>query len=320
MNQQAGLGDNDQSNVTVSADKLSGQASFKINPQTLTDVTISAPDQSKTYDAQAADLDVNGITITANGIVANNPLVNPGISASDFTWYDETGNKLESAPVDVGTYQARLNASTLAELQNTNPNYQFSSVAGLINYTINPAPATAKISGSADRDYNAQTTSVSDVMNNIKWKATGLVTDQELNLNGLTANSYAWYSKDADGNYVAMTGNPVNAGTYYLRLTKDAIAQVKADNSNYNFTSVDGEFTYTINVVNGTATLRGSSSKTYDGQAATTAEVNSTNGDIIVNFAFPGSSAQSTYALQAGDYIWENKDGQEISAPTNAGT
>ena len=306
--------------MTVSADKLSGQASFKINPQTLTDVTISAPDQSKTYDAQAADLDVNGITITANGIVANNPLVNPGISASDFTWYDETGNKLESAPVDVGTYQARLNASTLAELQNTNPNYQFSSVAGLINYTINPAPATAKISGSADRDYNAQTTSVSDVMNNIKWKATGLVTDQELNLNGLTANSYAWYSKDADGNYVAMTGNPVNAGTYYLRLTKDAIAQVKADNSNYNFTSVDGEFTYTINVVNGTATLRGSSSKTYDGQAATTAEVNSTNGDIIVNFAFPGSSAQSTYALQAGDYIWENKDGQEISAPTNAGT
>ncbi len=320
LNQQAGLGDNDQSNVTVSADKLSGQASFKINPQTLTDVTISAPDQSKTYDAQAADLDVNGITITANGIVANNPLVNPGISASDFTWYDETGNKLESAPVDVGTYQARLNASTLAELQNANSNYQFSSVAGLINYTINPAPATAKISGSADRDYNAQTTSVSDVMNNIKWKATGLVTDQELNLNGLTANSYAWYSKDADGNYVAMTGNPVNAGTYYLRLTKDAIAQVKVDNSNYNFTSVDGEFTYTINVVNGTATLSGSSSKTYDGQAATTAEVNSTNGDIIVNFAFPGSSAQSTYALQAGDYIWENKDGQEISAPTNAGT
>ena len=120
LNTQAGLGDNDQSNVTVSADKLSGQASFKINPQTLTDVTISAPDQSKTYDAQAADLDVNGITITANGIVANNPLVNPGISASDFTWYDETGNKLESAPVDVGTYQARLNASTLAELQNAN--------------------------------------------------------------------------------------------------------------------------------------------------------------------------------------------------------
>ena len=320
LNTQAGLGDNDQSNVTISADDLSGQARFTINPQTLTDVTISAPDQSKTYDAQAADLDVNGITITANGIVDNNPLVNPGISASDFTWYDGTGNKLESAPVDVGTYKARLNASTLAELQNANSNYQFSSVAGLIKYTINPAPATATISGSADRDYNAQTTSVSDVMNKIMWNTTGLVTNQDLNLTGLTANSYAWYSKDADGNYVAMTGNPVNAGTYYLRLTKDAIAQVKADNSNYNFTSVDGEFTYTINVVNGTATLRGSSSKTYDGQAATTAEVNSTNGDIIVNFAFPGSSAQSTYALQAGDYIWENKDGQEISAPTNAGT
>ena len=320
LNQQAGLGDNDQPNVTVSADKLSGQASFKINPQALTDVTISSPDQSKTYDAQVADLDVNGITITANGIVANNPLVNPGISASDFIWYDETGNKLESAPADVGTYQARLNASTLAELQNANPNYQFSSVTGLINYTINPAPATATISGSATRDYNAQTTSVSDVMNNIKWDATGLVTDQDLNLTGLTANSYAWYSKDADGNYVAMTGNPVNAGTYYLHLTKSAIEQVKADNSNYDFTSVNGEFTYTINAVNGIATLSGSSSKTYDGQAVTTAEVNSTNVDIIVNFTFPGSSAQSTYVLQTGDYTWENKDGQVITAPTSAGT
>ena len=320
LNQQAGLGDNGQPNVTVSADKLSGQASFKINPQALTDVTISSPDQSKTYDAQVADLDVNGITITANGIVANNPLVNPGISASDFIWYDETGNKLESAPADVGTYQARLNASTLAELQNANPNYQFSSVTGLINYTINPAPATATISGSATRDYNAQTTSVSDVMNNIKWDATGLVTDQDLNLTGLTANSYAWYSKDADGNYVAMTGNPVNAGTYYLHLTKSAIEQVKADNSNYDFTSVNGEFTYTINAVNGIATLSGSSSKTYDGQAVTTAEVNSTNGDIIVNFTFPGSSAQSTYVLQTGDYTWENKDGQVITAPTSAGT
>lgn len=150
--------------------------------------------------------------------------------------------------------------------------------------------------------------------------ATGLVTDQDLNLTGLTANSYAWYSKDADGNYVAMTGNPVNAGTYYLHLTKSAIEQVKADNSNYDFTSVNGEFTYTINAVNGIATLSGSSSKTYDGQAVTTAEVNSTNGDIIVNFTFPGSSAQSTYVLQTGDYTWENKDGQVITAPTSAGT
>ena len=55
-------------------------------------------------------------------------------------------------------------------------------------------------------------------------------------------------------------------------MTKSAIEQVKADNSNYDFTSVNGEFTYTINAVNGIATLSGSSSKTYDGQAVTTAE------------------------------------------------
>ena len=151
------------------------------------------------------------------------------------------------------------------------------------------------------------------------WNATGLVSGQTLNTAGINANSYAWYTKDNDGNYVAMTGNPVNAGTYYLRLTDNAISQIQKDNPNYKFAdnAIGGKFTYTIKAVDGQATLSGSASKTYDGHAVTTAEVDSTDGNVIVHLNFPGSTAQSTYTLQDGDYTWETEDG---NAPTNAGT
>lgn len=111
-------------NVTISADDLGGQASFTITPKAITDVTISGSDQSKTYNGKSADLDVNGLKITANGTVTNTPLVNPGITASDFTWYDAAGKKLDGVPTDAGTYQAHLNANTLVALQKANPNYK----------------------------------------------------------------------------------------------------------------------------------------------------------------------------------------------------
>lgn len=312
LGKQAGSG-----NVTISADSLSGQASFKITPKQISNVTISGSDQSKTYNGQAADLDVNGLTLSAKGTLTDTPLVNPGITASDFDWYDADGNKLDAAPVNVGTYKARLKASTLAALQKANPNYTFSSVSGVINYTINPAAATVTIGGSDSRTYNGQTTSIADVVNDVTLNSTGLVSGQHLNTAGITANSYGWYTKDSNGNYHAMTGDPVNAGTYYLRLTDSAISQLQKDNPNYKFAdnAIGGEFTYTINAVAGQATLSGQASKTYDGQAVTTADVDSTNGNIIVHFTFPGSNAQSTYTLQAGDYIWENDQD-----PVNVGT
>ena len=111
-------------NVTISADDLGGQASFTITPKTITDITISGSDQSKTYNGKSADLDVNGLKITANGTVTNTPLVNPGITASDFTWYDAAGKKLDGVPTNAGTYQAHLNANTLVALQKANPNYK----------------------------------------------------------------------------------------------------------------------------------------------------------------------------------------------------
>lgn len=122
-------------NVTISADDLGGQASFTITPKAITDVTISGSDQSKTYNGKSADLDVNGLKITTNGTVTNTPLVNPGITASDFTWYDAAGKKLDGVPTNAGTYQAHLNANTLVALQKANPNYKL-NISSKAKFTL----------------------------------------------------------------------------------------------------------------------------------------------------------------------------------------
>lgn len=122
-------------NVTISADDLGGQASFTITPKAITDITISGRDQSKTYNGKSADLDVNGLKITANGTITNTPLVNPGITASDFTWYDAAGKRLDGVPTDAGTYQAHLNANTLVVLQKANPNYKL-NISSKAKFTL----------------------------------------------------------------------------------------------------------------------------------------------------------------------------------------
>lgn len=122
-------------NVTISADDLGGQASFTITPKAITDITISGSDQSKTYNGKSADLYVNGLKITVNGTVTNTPLVNPGITASDFTWYDAAGKKLDGVPTDAGTYQAHLNANTLVALQKANPNYKL-NISSKAKFTL----------------------------------------------------------------------------------------------------------------------------------------------------------------------------------------
>ena len=122
-------------NVTISADDLGGQTSFTITPKAITDVTISGSDQSKTYNGKSADLDVNGLKITANGTITNTPLVNPGITASDFTWYDAAGKRLDGVPTDAGTYQAHLNANTLVALQKANPNYKL-NISSKAKFTL----------------------------------------------------------------------------------------------------------------------------------------------------------------------------------------
>ena len=318
IDQYAGSG-----NAKISADSLTGSATFEIVPKSITDVTISGKDQEKTYDGQAASLDVNDLTISATNLVTDSPLSMKDITASDFDWYDAQGKKLDAIPADAGTYEARLKPSALQALQKDNPNYSFNTASGTIKYTINQKAATDTLDGNGNKAYNGQETTVSDVLNSITWTPSGLVDGQGLDLSKLSTNDYAWYTKNADGTYTEMAGLPTNAGTYYLKLKDSSIAKIQAANPNYSFATgaIGGEYTYDISQANAVITLPNTSDQTvtWTGNPATIDPANfipeiTTDNPNEKTIALP-----STLQLTASDYEFL-QNGKVISAPSGVGT
>ncbi|WP_433596910.1 MBG domain-containing protein [Limosilactobacillus reuteri] len=318
IDQYAGSG-----NAKISANSLTGSATFEIVPKSITDVTISGNDQEKTYDGQAASLDVNDLTISATNLVPDSPLSMKDITASDFDWYDAQGKKLDAIPTDAGTYEARLKPSALQALQKANPNYSFNTASGMIKYTINQKAATDTLGGNGNKVYNGQETTVSDVLNSITWTPSGLVDGQSLDLSKLSDADYAWYTKHADGTYTEMVGLPTNAGTYYLKLKDSSIAKIQVVNPNYSFATgaISGEYTYVISQANAVITLPNTSDQTvtWTGNPATIDPANfipeiTTDNPNEKTIALP-----STLQLTASDYEFLQK-GQVISIPSEIGT
>jgi LPXTG-motif cell wall-anchored protein len=318
IDQYAGSG-----NAKISADSLTGSATFEIVPKSITDVTISGKDQEKTYDGQAASLDVNDLTISATNLVTDSPLSMKDITASDFDWYDAQGKKLDAIPADAGTYEARLKPSALQALQKDNPNYSFNTASGTIKYTINQKAATDTLDGNGNKVYNGQETTVSDVLNSITWTPSGLVDGQSLDLSKLSDADYAWYTKNADGTYTEMAGLPTNAGTYYLKLKDSSIAKIQVANPNYSFATgtISGEYTYVITQANAVITLPNTSDQTvtWTGNPATIDPANfipeiTTDNPNEKTIALP-----STLQLTASDYEF-SQNGKVISAPSEVGT
>ncbi|GFI20151.1 MBG domain-containing protein [Lactobacillus johnsonii] len=318
IDQYAGSG-----NAKISADSLTGSATFEIVPKSITDVTISGKDQEKTYDGQAASLDVNDLTISATNLVTDSPLSMKDITASDFDWYDAQGKKLDAIPADAGTYEARLKPSALQALQKDNPNYSFNTASGTIKYTINQKAATDTLDGNGNKVYNGQETTVSDVLNSITWTPSGLVDGQSLDLSKLSDADYSWYTKNADGTYTEMAGLPTNAGTYYLKLKDSSIAKIQVANPNYSFATgaISGEYTYVITQANAVITLPNTSDQTvtWTGNPATIDPANfipeiTTDNPNEKTIALP-----STLQLTASDYEF-SQNGKVISAPSEVGT
>ena len=86
----------------------SGSATFEIIAKPISGVTISDNDQSKTYDGQAAGLDLDALSISGTDTVSGTALSDTGIQASDFDWYYASGNKLDEVPN--GEMNNKLNA------------------------------------------------------------------------------------------------------------------------------------------------------------------------------------------------------------------
>ena len=292
-------------NVTLTDADLSGTATFTINQEAISvSLTGSNDANIPAYTGSPVSTPVEALKkalTNADGLELS------GLLKNGFDWYDASGNKLDSAPTDAGSYTLKLNDTGLRQIRRKNPNYNVSIGTNSYDFKINPAVLTVTQSGSAAVNYNAtaQSPSLEDVLANLKATA-GLVNGESLNTTGLTlVDDFGWAAK-------------TDAGKYTLKLNAAGLKKLQANNPNYQINSVDGSYTFTINKVAGKATFTGEGTKTYDGSAID-------NYQPTVTVTAPGTAA--TVNLAAGtDYVWYltdasgNKTGNALTtAPVDAG-
>lgn len=292
----------------------SGNGTFTIN-QANASATLSGS-ASREYNGQAVSVDDLNSTSTGNNITLTLHYPKDGnanysttvkLNADDFTWNTPNGQ----APVNADSqpYTITLNSDAIEGIikqavgsgQNDVSNVKFANdaISGSANYTITPLESSADLSNITDGNYtkvyNAEVTNQIDAS---KLHITANLGGQSVDLNttGITGSDYQWV--DASG--AALTSNPKNVGTYYIKLNKYAFARLQAQNPNFKLTSNDGLGVYTITQANATGELTGSNNKVYNGSAISLTELNS-NGSIKVTLNFPGVNGQ-TYILKNGDY------------------
>ena len=237
------------------------------------------------------------------------------LNAGDFTWNTPNGQ----APVNADSqpYTIVLNSDAIEGIikqavgngQNDVSNVKFASdaISGSANYTITPLESSAELSNITDGNYtkvyNAETTNQIDAS---KLHITANLGGQNVDLDtpGITGSDYQWV--DASG--TALSSNPKNVGTYYIKLSDTAFAKLQAQNPNFQLTSNDGLGVYTITPTTANITFGGTNSRVYNGQGTTTAEINS-NGQIKIHFTFPGSVSDASYTLKDRDYYLVDQDG-----------
>ena len=166
------------------------------------------------------------------------------VTLADGQTYKLTANDIQviGDPVNVGTYQVELTQAGIDAINKANPNYNYSYDGSKGTLTIDPAQATATISG-------LQTSKQPQVD-----PKNYTVTVNGQTITGLTADDFI-FSKD---------GHPVKlieAGTYDVELSGDAIDKIRQANPNYNITfSSTAKFTLenssqTINYVDGSGNV-----------------------------------------------------------------
>lgn len=219
----------------------------------------------------------------------------------------------DQTPGNVGEYHVELSAQGLDNIEKAlGTNYAYPQVAADVTtkgtLTINQGEATVTLNSGDSKTYDAKQTLPSGLnLNkyNVTYDATVYSADGEAQTLKLTADD------------LQIVGNATNVGTYQVKLSQagqEKLKQLTGNNgANYKWT-FKTTANYIVTAATADAKLNGSNQKTFDGTAVTTAQVNS-NGQILVHFTFPGSTTESTYALQDGDYIWNAG-----SAPVNAGT
>ncbi len=215
------------------------------------------------------------------------------LKPADLEFVDKQGNQIP-VPTNAGSYRVRLTEAALDQIQkleNNHYNYTYNNDA--VDFIVEKATADVTTSGSYDVVYNGQTPEIK-----VDKIANTITTNNGVKLTAptLSAGDYEWVDKD--GKVIA---NPVNVGTYYLKL-KDSSQSKIATNNNYTW-NFNGLASVTINKANATISFGGSQETTY-------------TGSVVAldpgNFEVKLSNGQ-TYQLT-------DKDIQVIGNPINVGT
>ena len=293
------------------AQSSAARANFFVNQMPVT-ITVGGNEQTVTYGSKEwlTDIKKNPQNYTLTVTTENGTALQYQAKDGDLIFSQTPGN--------VGSYQVVLSDAGLTDIKNAlGTNYAYPQVAADVNthgtFIVSQGEATVSLNnqdGGDSKTYDGQATTPADLNTN-KYKLT---------------YSATVYAPDGTAQTIQLTtddlqfanGDPINAGSYTVELSPAGQAKLKnltgnnGDNYKWTFNTTA---TYTINAAtDASASLSGSNQKVFDGTAVTTAEINN-GGDIIVNLTFPGSTENSIYHLQDGDYIWTNGE-----APTNVGT
>lgn len=255
------------------------------------------------------------------------PTINPRDYSITITTADGTtltGYTLQSGdlefvggtPTHAGTFTVQLSDQGLTNIENHfgTINYTFSK-AGNGDYIISKANATVSLTGHQTKTFDNTPANLD-------------TTGYTLTIRTDNGDILTYRLQSGDLQFVDASGNPLttvptDVGTYDVALTSAAISRIEALDgnfgNNFNWTlPTRGGATYQITAAQGTATLSGNVSKTYDG---TPIAIDSGSDPITVTVFFPGASS-STYTLQPGDYEFVGPDGtvyDSAHAPVNVG-
>ncbi|MGN1283649.1 MAG: MBG domain-containing protein [Limosilactobacillus sp.] len=355
-------------NFTWSYDPATSFVVYKINPAQAGSITFSAT-ANKTYDGSNV---LNGTSFSTKPSIviegtdgkALEGVQGYNFQTGDFEFVDSKGNVIQATvgangqvtgPTNVGTYTIRLTQAGLNNIENANPNINFSRVqlanTGSGTLTINAYAPTLNLSGKGSKTYDGQTVSSAELIksdkdNTITIKFTvpkqggGTTTvtytfNPEMDYTG----DYDWYS---NGNQIAA---PKDAGTYTIKLKADQVKNIFNDllskDANYSYLKgnidtdslqVSGEATYTIKKKPLKVYLTGGSGMTYTGGGATmplTDLIKSLTAEGLV-----GKETLGTFTFDDADFQWyvKNADGtysvfngtdiqgHSVQTPINVGT
>lgn len=284
------------------------RANFFVDQMPVT-ITVGGNEQNVTYGSndwlKAIKENPQGYTLTVK--TENGTTLNYQAKDGDLIF--------SQTPGDVGSYQVVLSAQDLENIKTAlGTNYAYPQDASDVTtygiFKVNQGEVTISLDGSDSKTYDGKATTPADLNTgkyNLTYSATVYAPDGTAQTIKLTSDDLQFAN-----------GDPINAGTYTVELSPAGEAKLKNltgnNGDNYKWT-FNTNASYTINTAtDASASLSGSNQMMFNGSAVTTAEINN-GGDIIVNLTFPGSTENSIYHLQDGDYIWTNGE-----APTNVGT